>query len=273
MNLTDITHSLELVTSSANSLTWAASWTDIDKTGATIATPGSNQGTVTSATTTAICSAPGANVYRIVTGLTLLAAGGAQTATVQKDVGGTNFPLSRATIAVNEALCFEDGQGWYALTAAGERKGLGTPGAAGANGLNGGGTVLGAGTSIVDFGSSGSSHTTLVVTGQAAILAGSLVFPWVKAEATLNHSADEHVASNIRVYASDVVAGVGFTLHAVDSSEVISVNRPARLSRFSGVGVDAGGGRADRLFAEQQRFGGRASQQTGRWSVGWLYTQ
>ncbi len=269
MNLTATTHSLELVTSSANALSWVVSWTDIDKTGATIATPGSAQGSVAAATTTTIVAAPSSGtIYRIVTGLSLLANGGAQTVTVQKDVSGTNYPAGRAVLAVNEAFCFEDADGWYSLTANGERKGVGPQGPAG---INGGGTVLGSGTSIVNFGSGGSSHTTLVVTGLPLIVAGSLVYPWVKPEATLDHSADEHIAENLRVYASDIVAGTGFTLHAVAGTEVISMVPDNRLSRFSGVGQDAGPGQANRNNLPNP--GGQAPLLYGRWSVGWIFTQ
>lgn len=272
MNLTAVTHSLELVTSSAFALTWAVSWTDIDKTGATVATPGSNQGTVSAVTTTVMVPAPAsATIYRIVTGLTLLASGGAQTVAVQKDVAGTDYTVARAVLAINEALCFEDADGWYSLTALGERKGAGTPGAPGTPGINGGGTVLGSGTSIVNFGSSGSSHTTLTVIGQPLILAGSLVYAWVKPEATLDHSADEHIVEDIRVYASDIVAGVGFTIQAVAGNEIISEPNLQRLSRFSGVGQDQGPGQQARGTLPAP--GGKANLVFGRWSVGWLYTQ
>ncbi len=272
MNLTATTQSLELVTSSAFAVTWAVSWTDIDKTGVTIATPGSNQGTVSAVTTTIIVPPPAsATIYRIVTGITLLATGGAQTVAVQKDVAGTDYPVARAVLAINEALCFEDADGWYSLTALGERKGAGTPGAPGTPGINGGGTVLGSGTSIVNFGSGGSSHTTLNVIGQPAILAGSLVYAWVKPEATLDHSAEEHVVEDIRVYAASIIAGVGFTIHAVAGNEIISASTEARLARFSGVGQDAGPGQRQR--GPQPAPGGLANLVFGRWSVGWLYTQ
>jgi len=269
VNLTATTHSVELVTSSANALSWVVSWTDIDKTGATIATPGSAQGSVAAATTTTIVAAPGsATIYRIVTGLSLLASGGAQTVTVQKDVAGTDYPAGRAVLAVNEAFCFEDADGWYSLTALGERKGFGPQGTPG---INGGGTVLGSGTSIVNFGTGGSSHTTLVVTGLPLVGASSLVYPWVKPEATLDHSADEHVAENLRVYAANIVAGTGFTLHAVAGTEVISTPTYLRQARFSGTGQDFGPGQAARNNLATQ--GGKAPLLFGRWSVGWIFTQ
>lgn len=268
MNLTAATHALELVTSSANAVAWAVSWVDVDKSGAsTAATPGSNQGVVSSATTTTIVAAPSASIYRAITGITIVATGGAQTAIVQKDVSATDYVLARGVLAVNEALCFEDGAGWYAQNANGERKGVGLTGAAGSNGS---GTVLGSGTTIVDFGSAGSSHLTQAVTGQTAILAGSLVYCWVKPEATTDHSADEHVVESLRVFASDIVAGVGFTIHAINTSELISVRQEVRRARFSGTGQDAGPGQPPRQLVE---WGGEAPLLFGKYSVGWFYTQ
>lgn len=267
MNLTATNQSLELVTSTAAATTYAVSWLDVDKSGAsTVATPGSAHGTVSSATDTTIVAAPGASVYRTVTSLTIIAAG-AQTATVQKDVAGTEYPAARGVLATNEALCYEDGAGWYTQTANGERKGVGL---AGANGTNGGGTVLGSGTSVVDFGSSGALDASVTVTGQTAILAGSLVYCWIKPEATADHSADEHLVESIRVYATDIIAGTGFTLRAFAGSELVSPPLYARLARFSGTGQDAGPGQAAR-----QAFnpGGKTPLLSGRFSIGWLYTQ
>lgn len=74
------------------------------------------------------------------------------------------------------------------------------------------------GTTTVDFGSfPGSSHTKVTVTGQASILSSSLVEAWVVPIATSDHTADEHVLEPIRVYVSDVVAGTGFTIHAINT--------------------------------------------------------
>ena len=271
MNLTATTHTLELVTAAATAVVYAVSWTDIDKSGAsTVATPGSAQGTVSSATTTTIVAAPGASIYRVVTSLSIKAIGGAQVVAVQKDVSATNYPITGASLGVDEGLHYEDANGWYVLDATGSRKGVGATGAAG---VNGGGTVLGSGTSIVDFGSGGASHVSLAVTGEAAILAGSLVYCWIKPEDTVDHSADEHLVETIKVYASDVLAGVGFTLHALNTSEAVSPGIPveALRGRFSGVGAAFGRGQAARNTAVN--LGGAGTLLTGKWSVGWFYTQ
>lgn len=268
MNLTGTNQSLELVTVSANALHYVASWVDIDKSGAsTVSTPGSAQGVISTATTTTVVPAPAASVYRIITGLTLKAVGGANTVSAQKDVAGVNYSAITSVLAVNEVCCYEDSAGWYTLDANGQVR---TVGASGANGANGGGTVLGSGTSQVDFGV-GSLHTTLAVTGQAAILASSLVFCWIKPEATVEHTADEHIAELIQVLASNVVAGVGFTIHAQATREIISIVPEKQNVRFLGAGAYRGPGQAAR--GSIPNLGGKLSLLTGRFSVGWIYTQ
>lgn len=270
MNLTATTHSLELVTSAATAVVYSASWTDIDKSGAsTVATPGSAQGSIAAATTTTIVAAPGASIYRVITSLSVKATGGAQTVTPQRDVSGTNYPMPGASLAGDESLCYEDAHGWYVLDATGARKGVGATGAAG---TNGGGTVLGSGTAIVDFGS-GAPMATVTVTGQAAILAGSLVYCWVKPEATTDHSAGEHIVEDIKVVAADIVAGVGFTIYALSPGPLTTpeLSPLSLLGRSSGTGQALGKGQADRgLYAPVP---GRAAVLTGKWSVGWFYTQ
>ena len=271
MNLTATTHTLELVTSAATAVVYAVSWTDIDKSGAsTVATPGSAQGSIAAATTTTIVSAPGASIYRVVTSLAVKATGGAQTVTAQKDVSGTNYPLPSASLATDESLHYEDANGWYVLDATGSRKGVGATGAAG---TDGGGTILGSGTSIIDFGSGGASHATLAVTGQTAILAGSLVYCWLKPEATADHSADEHLVETIKVFASDVTAGVGFTLHALNTSEAVAPDIPLEslLGRFSGTGAASGPGQTPGNNLPNR--GGTGTLIRGKWSIGWMYTQ
>jgi hypothetical protein len=72
------------------------------------------------------------------------------------------------------------------------------------------------GTATLNFGAfPGSGHATVAVTGQAAILANSLVEAWIFPATTADHSTDEHVVENLRVMASDIVAGTGFSIHGV----------------------------------------------------------
>lgn len=272
MNLTGTTHSFELVTAAATEVVYGASWTDIDKTTGTVITPGSAQGSVSAAGTVTVVPAPAsATIYRTITSFWAKATGGAQLVGAQKDVGGTNYPIAPGNLGVNESLHYNHKRGWYTLSADGVEKGVGATGAAG---TDGGGTIIGTGTSVVDFGAfPGSSHASLVVTGEIAVVADSLVYCWLKPEATADHSADEHLVETIKVFASDVVAGVGFTLHALNTSERHEPDIPLEslLGRFSGTGAASGLGQAARNNPPNR--GGKGTRIYGRWSVGWMYTQ
>lgn len=270
MNLTATTHTLELLTGSAVATDWDVSWTDVDKSGsATVTTPGSSAGTVSTATTTTITAAPGASVYRAVSSVAVRnTSGSAQTVTVQRDISGSNRVQIAATLAAGEGLHYERGRGWYVMTAAGE---VSTAGAPGTDGTDGGGTVLGSGTSVIDFGG-GAPMATVTVTGQAALLAGSLVYCWIKPEATTDHSEHEHIVESIKVVAADLVAGVGFTIYGLCPDPAIAPSRPeaARYGRFSGVGTVPGAGQAARNTPNTLN---RSALLKGKWTVGWFYTQ
>jgi hypothetical protein len=70
------------------------------------------------------------------------------------------------------------------------------------------------GIATLDFGAfPGTDHATVAVTGQAGIVAGSLVEAWLRPETTADHTADEHMVESIEVFAADIIAGTGFTIH------------------------------------------------------------
>jgi hypothetical protein len=67
----------------------------------------------------------------------------------------------------------------------------------------------------VNFGAfPGSSEASVAVTGQATIVAGSIVDAWIRPEATADHTADEHIEEPIRIVAGSIVAATGFTIYA-----------------------------------------------------------
>lgn len=69
------------------------------------------------------------------------------------------------------------------------------------------------GIATLDFGAfPGASDATVAVTGQAGIVAGSLIEAWIRPEATADHSVDEHRVEEIQVVADTIVAGTGFTI-------------------------------------------------------------
>lgn len=76
------------------------------------------------------------------------------------------------------------------------------------------------GTAVLDFGAfPGTDKASVAVTGQGAILAGSLVEAWVRPEATAVHSEDEHAMLAafvaVTVPQSTLIAGTGFTIVGV----------------------------------------------------------
>lgn len=81
-------------------------------------------------------------------------------------------------------------------------------------------------TTTVDFGAfPGKSDATVTVTGQASILAGSLVEAFIYPTATADHSADEHWVDPPRIMAGNVSAGTGFTIYC--SAKPSDANPPA----------------------------------------------
>ena len=85
------------------------------------------------------------------------------------------------------------------------------------------------GTATLDFGAfPGATDTSLAVTGQAAIVSGSLVEAWIRPVATADHSADEHWVESLHVSAGLIVAGTGFTIYGRVRSDD-AVGRGSRL--------------------------------------------
>lgn len=86
------------------------------------------------------------------------------------------------------------------------------------------------GTATIDFGAfPGKADTSVAVTGQAAIVAGSLVEAWIRPVATADHTADEHLVESVRVVASDIVAGTGFTIYGLEAVPVANPNNEGHM--------------------------------------------
>jgi hypothetical protein len=126
-----------------------------------------------------------------------------------------------------------------------------------AAGGGGGGTTITSGITAVDFGAfPGASDTSLTITGQAGIVAGSVVKAYIIATATVDHSADEHWVETIEVKAGNIVAGVGFTIYAKNTNQLSEpVLEQWADTRLAGPGTgmnqvrpDLGGGKAPRLY-------------------------
>ena len=76
------------------------------------------------------------------------------------------------------------------------------------------------GTATLNFGAfPGTTDTTVTVTGQGSIVAGSLVEAWIRLETTAEHSADEHWVEELEISAGNIVAATGFTIYGITRSK------------------------------------------------------
>ena len=125
------------------------------------------------------------------------------------------------------------------------------------------------GTVILNFGVfPGASDASVAVTGQAAIVSGSLVEAWLRPIGTADHTADEHMVETLKVFAGNISAGIGFTVYGFNTNQINEPSAEPRLSRFSGIGQDAGGGLQD---IETKNIGGKGTRIYGQWTVAWVW--
>jgi len=79
------------------------------------------------------------------------------------------------------------------------------------------------GVGVVDFGAfPGGPDASLVVTGQAGILSGSVVVAQIRVADSADHAADEHWVEEIDVFAGNIVPGTGFTIYAKSRGDDLS---------------------------------------------------
>lgn len=108
------------------------------------------------------------------------------------------------------------------------------------------------GTASLNFGAHpGSGHAKVAVTGQAAIVAGSLVEAWLLPADTANHKHDEHLVVPMKVTAGNIIAGTGFTIH--------------------GFMLDPGGQTEDHRGGAGSRAGRTARRTWGLWNCAWAW--
>lgn len=122
------------------------------------------------------------------------------------------------------------------------------------------------GTAELDFGAfPGASHATVAVTGQAGIVAGSLVEAWIRPVATTDHSADEHMLETLKVFAADIVAATGFTIHGFNCGQL---NGPVENDLYQS-GHILTGIRGSRRNA--QRSDGQGTRLYGKFTIAWVW--
>jgi hypothetical protein len=109
------------------------------------------------------------------------------------------------------------------------------------------------GTAVLDFGAfPGKSDASANVVGQAAIVAGSLAEAWIRPVASADHTADEHMLETLKVFAGNIVAGVGFTIYGFNTSQINEDGPPLKdVNNPTGMGIGT------RLY--------------GQWNVAWVW--
>jgi hypothetical protein len=73
------------------------------------------------------------------------------------------------------------------------------------------------GTAVLNFGATPVEDTTIVITGQAGIVAGSHAEAFFMKESTADNSVDEHeeAAALCPLVCESIVSGAGFTIRAM----------------------------------------------------------
>lgn len=121
------------------------------------------------------------------------------------------------------------------------------------------------GTATLDFGAfPGGSDASITVTGQTGIVAGSLVEAWLVPAATSDHAADEHILETLRVFAGSIIAGTGFTIYGVNTSQLNEPLEQARVGNFRPAATTVYG-------AVAPSVGGRGTRIYGTWNIGWVW--
>ena len=128
------------------------------------------------------------------------------------------------------------------------------------------------GTALLDFGAFPGASDASIAVASAGIAAGSLVEAWLMPADTADHLADEHWVESIKVMAGAVVAGVGFTIYGVNTSQL---NEPVMPDRFNGAMVTGSATaiawRAPTSPGTNEDRGGRGTRIYGKWNVGWVW--
>lgn len=120
------------------------------------------------------------------------------------------------------------------------------------------------GSTTIDFGAFPGGSDASVAVAQASITGSSLVEAWLFPAATADHSADEHIVETIKVFAGNVSNGVGFTIYAVNTSQL---NEPLQK-----VGPSTFRSAAATVYGDSdESVGGQGTRIYGTWSVGWVW--
>lgn len=122
------------------------------------------------------------------------------------------------------------------------------------------------GTAILDFGAfPGASDASVAVTGQASILTTSLVEAWIRPEATVDHSADEHMVETLKVFAANIIAGTGFTIYGFNTN-MLSEPDWDQMYETGHILTGVRGSRKPSTHAM-----GNGTRLYGQWTIAWVW--
>jgi len=128
------------------------------------------------------------------------------------------------------------------------------------------------GTAVLDFGAfPGKSDASVAVTGQAGIIAGSLAEAWIRPVDTADHTADEHMLETLKVFAASIIAGTGFTIYGVNTSEL---NEPLSTKQGENSIISAGTSISNKnapVGTGPQMSGGIGTRLYGAWTIAWAW--
>ena len=117
------------------------------------------------------------------------------------------------------------------------------------------------GTAVLDFGAfPGASDATFVLTGQAGIGANDTVQAWIQPQlVSADHSSDEALANPPRIYAGNIVPGVGFTIYGTNDDQVDGIEGAPGIANNG----SAGPGRFSANVGNNRTY--------GKWNVAWTW--
>lgn len=129
------------------------------------------------------------------------------------------------------------------------------------------------GTATLDFGAfPGKSDASVAVTGQASIVAGSLVEAWIRPVATANHTSDEHMLETIKVFAAGISAGTGFIIYGFNTNQLNEpVNFPLPAGEIQQATATTIAWKTAQPGVEPQGGGGAGTRLYGTWTIAWVW--
>lgn len=128
------------------------------------------------------------------------------------------------------------------------------------------------GTATLDFGAfPGASDASVAVTGQAGIVAGSLVEAWIRPVATADHTDTEHMVETLKVFAAAIVAATGFTIYGFNTSQQ---NEPVEATPNANTMQEVSATTINNKNVQpaQKEYGGGAGTRIyGTWTIAWAW--